>query len=107
MFAKLNHLALILLASWTMGCKFELGHAVFRSHTLGTLSPTQPSGTFPFRARGRGTQFTLAATKQLRFPRGSNIGILITDQSGIVVAGANLNGNTLEATNWDSPANSL
>jgi hypothetical protein len=98
---------LLLFALVAASCNFELGHAVPRNQTIGTLSPPEAAGVFAFTVRGHGTQFTLASPEHIALPRGSNVHLLLTDRSRAVIAGANLNGETLKPTNWDGTNNSI
>jgi hypothetical protein len=97
----------LFFALMAANCNFELGHAVPRDHTIGAISPPEAAGIFAFTARGHGTQFTLASPERLTLPRGSNIHLLLTDRSHAVIAGADLNGETLRSTNWDGSNNSV
>jgi hypothetical protein len=97
----------LLFALLAANCNFELGHAVPRDHTIGAISSPEASGIFAFTVRGHGTHFTLASPEPIALPRGSNIHLLLTDRSHAVVAGAQLNGETLRSTNWDGSNNSV
>ncbi|HSY47585.1 MAG TPA: hypothetical protein VLC46_02115 [Thermoanaerobaculia bacterium] len=91
----------LLLALVATSCNSEIGHAVFRDKTIGVLSPVAEAGRFAFTVHGHRTQFTFASSEPIVLPRGSNVHILLTDRSGDVIAGAQLNGETLQSTNWD------